>query len=131
MSEPSSFADFLTDWELLLSAVQSHGSELPDLSPYVESLSELLQEGRDLGARQQASRAQLALDAKRRRDLMPEGRAAASRLRAAVKAFYGGHNERLVEFGVRPLRQHRSTPAEAPPPPVGPPPEIAAPSTPE
>lgn len=127
MSNASSYADYLADWERLLLAVNNNEGGLPDLMIQKEPLEELLAEAKDLGVRQDASKAQLRADSKRRRELVPEGRAAASRLRAALKAHFGGHNERLVEFGVAPLRARRTLPKDPAPIPVeiaGPPAEI-------
>jgi hypothetical protein len=125
MSEISSFPDFMADWDLLIKGVNNKPA-LPDLSGLLEPLQELLEEGRDLEANKAAARAQLSQGAKRSRALVAEGRAAASRLRSALKAHFGGHNETLVEFGVAPLRKRRAPqPADpAPPnPPIAPFPE--------
>lgn len=117
MPEISSFADFLADWDLLLKAVSKKNGSLPDLSGLVLPLEKILEEGRDVEAEKAAARAQLSQGAKRSRELVTVGRAAASRLRAALKAHFGGHNEALVEFGVAPLRKRR-VPLPADPPPA-------------
>lgn len=117
-----SFADYLADWERLILAVDNNGSQLPNLDLQLVPLQELLAEAKTIGARQDAARAQHATDSKRRRQIQFEGRAAASRLRAALKAHYGGHNEKLSEFGMRALRVRRaSTRNPEPPPPEEPP----------
>ena len=123
MSNASSYADYLADWERLLAAVNNNEEGLPDLMVQKIPLQDLLQEARDLAARQDASKAQFRVDSKRRRALVPEGRAAASRLRAALKAHFGGHSERLVQYGVAPLRARRTLPPDPIPNPV----EIAKP----
>jgi hypothetical protein len=115
MQQTASFADFIADWERLLTAVANNETNLPNLSAQVGSLDYILQEAKVLGARQDASRAQLAGDSKRRREVTFEGRAAASRIRSALKGHFGGHNEKLVEFGVRPVRRRRSIPLVDPP----------------
>jgi hypothetical protein len=118
MHETSSFSDFITDWERLITAVTNNEAILPELDLQRNSLENILQEAKDLGARQDASRSQLAVDSKRRREVIFEGRAAASRLRSVIKGRFGGHDEKLVEFGIRPLRQRRSIPLVDPPLPV-------------
>jgi len=129
MSEISSFADFLADWDLLLKGVsnnQNNDPTLPSLTGLVTPLEGILEEGKDQEADKAAARAQLSHGAKRTRALVAEGRAAASRLRFALKAHYGGHSEKLVEFGVAPLRKRRAPqPADPPPPnpPIAPVPE--------
>lgn len=125
MPEISSFADYMADWDLLIKGVNNSPS-LPDLSGLVNPLAEILEEGRDLEAGKAGARSQLSQAAKRSRALVAEGRAAASRLRSALKAHFGGHNETLVQFGVAPLRKRRlPQPADpAPPsPPIAPLPE--------
>jgi len=119
MSDISSFADFLADWDLLIKGVNNK-SGLPDLSGLVMPLEAILEEGRDQEADKAAARAQLSQGAKRTRALVTEGRAAASRLRSALKAHYGGHNEVLVEFGIAPLRKRRAPQVADPAPPSPP-----------
>ena len=127
MSEPSSFPDFMADWDLLIKGVRNKPG-LPDYSGLLEPLEEILEEAREVEAGKASARSLLSLGAKRSRALIVEGRAAASRLRSALKAHYGGHNETLVEFGVAPIRKRR-TPQPADPPPPSPP--IAPVITPE
>lgn len=125
MAEISSFPDFMADWDLLIKGVNNKPG-LPDLTGLVEPLEELLEEGRDLEASKASARSQLSLAAKRSRALIVEGRAAASRLRSALKAHYGGHSETLVEFGIMPIRKRRAPqPADPvpPSPPIAPVPE--------
>ncbi len=115
MPQTASFADFLTDWERLLTAVNNNETNLPDLTLQLGSLEGILQEAKVVSVRQDVSRSQLAADSKRRREILFEGRAAASRIRSALRGHFGGHNEALVEFGVRPHRQRRSSPLVDPP----------------
>jgi hypothetical protein len=120
MANMSSFPDFMADWDRLLTSVRNNLASLPDLSGLLGPLDALLNESRELEATKAAARAQLSQGAKRTRALIPEGRAAASRLRAALKVHFGGHNEALVQYGVTPLRARRAPkPADpAPPTPV-------------
>lgn len=125
MSEISSFADYMADWDLLIKGVNTKEG-LPDLSGLVDPLEDILEEGRGVEVSKAAARSKLSQGAKRSRTLVVEGRAAASRLRAALKAHYGGHNETLVEFGIAPLRKRRAPqPADPTPPnpPIAPLPE--------
>jgi hypothetical protein len=117
MPEISSFPDFLADWDRLVKGVDNNASTLPDFSGLVGPLEALLDEGKNLEADKAAAKAELSQGAKRTRTLVPEGRAAASRLRAALKAHFGGHNEKLVEFGIAPLRKRRLPQPVDPPPP--------------
>lgn len=118
MPNMSSYADYLADWERLLLAVENNEELLPDLMVQRVPLQDLLEEAKELSVRQKASMAQLREDSKRRRALVPEGRAAASRLRSALKAHFGGHSEKLVEYGIAPLRARRALPPDPVPVPV-------------
>jgi protein required for attachment to host cells len=118
MQQPTSFSDFITDWERLIAAVTNNEVSLPEHELQKRSLEDILEEAKELGTRQDASRSQLATDSKRRREVIFQGRAAASRLRSVVKGRFGGHDEKLVEFGIRPLRQRRSIPLVDPALPV-------------
>lgn len=89
-------------------------------------LEAIVDEARDLDADKAAARAQLSQGAKRTRALIPEGRAAASRLRAALKAHFGGHSEMLVEYGITPVRTRRLRQPADPAPPI-PPVQVPAP----
>jgi hypothetical protein len=119
MSEITSFPDFMANWDRLITAVRNNEQSLPDLSGLLGPLENLLDEARALNAAKAAARAQLRQGSKRTRILIPEGRAAASRLRAALVAHYGNHNEALGEYGVTPVRTRR-VPQQADPPPPSP-----------
>jgi hypothetical protein len=107
MPDVSSFPDFMADWDRLIKAVDKNQQLLPDLAGLVGPLEALLAEARDLDAAKAAAKAQLRQGSKRTRTLVPEGRAAASRVRAALVAHFGSHNEILGEFGVAPVRRRR------------------------
>ena len=102
MPDVSSFPDFMADWDRLIKAVDKNKEVLPDLAGLVGPLEALLAEARDLDAAKAAAKAQLRQGSKRSRTLVPEGRAAASRVRAALVAHFGSHNEILGEFGIDP-----------------------------
>ncbi len=117
MPNITSFPDFMADWDRLLKSVRNNQDILPDLSGLTGPLDALLDESREVEADKAAARAHLRQGAKRTRTLIPEGRAAASRLRAALKAHFGGHNETLGQFGITPLRSRRvPQPADPAPP---------------
>ena len=120
MPEITSFADFMAAWDRLIKAVANNEPNLPDLSGLVGPLQALLDEAKELDAAKAAARAQLRQGAKRTRSLTAEGRAAAARLRGALIAHFGSHNEILVEFGITPVRSRRVAQQADPPPPSPP-----------
>ena len=116
MSDINSFPDFMADWDRLILAVGNNQQTLPDLTGLVGPLTVLLEEARTVHAAKAAARAQLRQGTKRTRTLVPEARAAASRLRAALVAHFGNHNEILGQFGITPVRSRRVRPPADPPP---------------
>ncbi len=126
MPTVTSFPDFMAYWDRMLKGVRNNQENLPDLSGLVGPLDALLEEGRELEADKAEARSQLSRAAKRTRVLIPEGRAAAARLRDALKVHFGGHNEALVQFGIAPLRTRRA-PKPADPEPPNPPVPVPTP----
>ena len=116
----TSFPDFMAAWDRLIKAVDNNQQDLPDLSGLVGPLEALLDEARALDAAKEAARAQLRQGSKRTRALIPQGRAAASRLRAALVAHFGNHSEILGEFGITPVRTRRVPQRPDPEPPSPP-----------
>jgi hypothetical protein len=128
MPDINSFPDFMAAWDRMIRSVQNNQQDLPDLSGLVGPLAGILDEARNLHAAKAAARALLRQGAKRTRNLIPEGRAAAARLRGALVAHYGSHNEDLVEFGIAPVRLRRTAEKRDPDPPS---PPVPAPEQPE
>src|SRR6185295_5818233 len=120
MPTTTSFPDFMAAWNRMIAAVKKNQQLLPDLSGLVDPLEAILEEAKALDAAKAAAKAQLAQGAKRTRTLIPEGRAAAARLRGALIAHFGSHNEILGEFDIVPVRRRRvpQQPDPAPPTPT-------------
>ncbi len=119
MPHTNTYTDVVFDWERLLAAVEEHAASLPDIEAERTALVQALQEAREMKAEQEsftASRQQATQDLQMTLD---RGREMAMRLRGAVKFKIGPRNERLVQFGIAPLRRRpRRDPEPAPPPPV-------------
>ena len=128
MPEINSFPDFMADWDRLITAVNNNQQSLPDLGGLLGPLEVLLNEARSLDAAKTAARAQLRQGTKRTVILKVDGRAAASRLRAALIAHFGNHNEMLGEFGIVPVRTRRVPQRPDPEPPS---PSVPVPQQPE
>ena len=115
---PSSYADYIRDWESLETAVADHADLLAGHEVHLVELQEARDEVKSVkaqqdlyaGARQKATQELgVALDL---------GKEAAVKLRGFVKAKLGPRNELLKRFGVAPVRRRVRTPAEKPLPPV-------------
>ena len=114
---PSSYADYIRDWESLETAVTDHAGQLGGYEEHLDELLEaraevkLVKAQQDLhaGARQKATQdLGLSLD---------WGKEAAVKLRGFIKAKLGPRNELLNRFGIAPVRRRFRTAVEKPPPP--------------
>lgn len=116
---PSSYADFVKDWESLLDAVRENQDLLPDVDANLIELSNLLDQFKNSKARQElhaGARQKATQDVGLLLDL---GKEAAVKLRGFVKAKLGPKNELLVRFGIAPVRTRvRRTQKPTPPPPT-------------
>jgi hypothetical protein len=119
MSNNSSYADIIRDWEKLLASVQGDAASLPTADPHRLALQQTLDQIKAQKTRQdtlQATRQETTQDLK---NLIVQGREQVIRLRGVVRAEVGPKSERLVQFGVAPLRKRSrrtTTPAPAVPP---------------
>jgi hypothetical protein len=111
----TSLADFVTDWETLLKNVSDAAAELPNMDVYKGALEKLLASAKDGIALSHARRGVKQQETKDLQELMGQGKDAAAQLRAAVKAHFGPRSERLLQFGIKPIRKRKKAPAEAAP----------------
>jgi hypothetical protein len=114
MPNNSSYADIIRDWEKLLASVQGDAADLPTAEPHRLALQQTLDQIKTLKTRQdtlQATRQETTQDLNK---LVVQAREQAIRLRGVVRAEVGPKSERLVQFGVAPLRK-RSRAAKTPP----------------
>jgi len=121
-----SYGDTLEEWKLIMEAYESNQEDLPHLEAPKNQLKALLEQAKDtieqqaaLAARRQEMTQQLA-------DALDQGRKLATFLRTGIKHRYGNRSEKLVEFGVQPLRPRR--PAVSTDQPPGPEAPEAAPT---
>ena len=103
----SSYADVVLDWELLLAAVHDNAGDLAAIEPQRAALAQHLEATQAVRAKQDSSRAVKQQTTQELKKMLVEGRELAMRLRNAVRANIGPRNERLVQFGVAPLRKRR------------------------
>lgn len=113
----NSIADLILDWETLLAKIRASAAGLPGLEAFIAPLEKLLADAKELTARLETSRGIKQQESQQRRELLREGINLTSRIRSALKAHYGLQNERLVEFGIRPIRSRirARTPQPEPP----------------
>lgn len=125
----TSIADAIVAWENALANAKASAAEVPGIEMYTAPLEEILAEAKDLTARLDMRKGVKQQETKDRQTLMQKGNVQVSRIRSAIKAFFGPNSERLVEFGARPVRPRTGkkptvpvTPPVATPPATTPPP---------
>ncbi|HEV2856111.1 MAG TPA: hypothetical protein VHC97_25205 [Thermoanaerobaculia bacterium] len=106
----NSHASVVTDFEELLTNV-ANATDLPDLSIYRAPLEKFLAEIKARGALRKVRIGVKQQETQELQELMAQGKEAASRLRSALKAHFGPKSERLLMFGIPPVRK-RSRPVE-------------------
>lgn len=122
MATNNSFADLMLDWQKLLAACADNAAALTTAEPQRAQVEKMLQEAQALKAQQESHTASKQSTVQQLDDLLRDGREAARRLRAMVKALVGTDKESLVQFGIAPNRKRgkKKKPAESPPPTTGP-----------
>ena len=119
-------------WKLLSTSLAANSKDLPHLEGHRIELADTLAKTEDLTLQIAALTASKQEATKQLEGLMVQGRKLATYLRVGVKQNYGNRSEKLVEFGVQPLRVHRKAakaPAPTPAPAPVPTPANTTPST--
>ena len=127
MSAAQTFAQEMADWEALGTAVHDNAANLPDVQRAQAAFEDIMTKVQEMKARQDSLTAARQETTQMLNKLLVEGRELAIRLRAVVKSNLGPKSERLVQFGIAPIRKHSRKPAtkvplpkepETTPPPV-------------
>jgi hypothetical protein len=107
-------ANQLCEWDKLLRAVKSGKAELPGVAPFEADLDRTLSEA----VRAQKRKAALLANARKAtKQVNTSFRAchhASIALRNFIKSVLGFKSERLIRYGIRPVRHRRSQLAKAP-----------------
>jgi len=93
------------EWEIILSAAEEHRENLPDLTREVTSLKEVLDTVQKLKAQQESLTARRQATTQELHAKITEGKRIVEAIRHAAKWTIGRRNERIVHFGVAPLRK--------------------------
>jgi hypothetical protein len=133
----SSIADAIVGWEKAVANARANAMGVPGMDGYLAPLEKILADAKDLTARLDMRLAVKQQETRDRKALVQAGNVQVSRIRSAIKAFYGPNSERVIEFGARPVRprtgkvkqEKAEPPAASQPGTSGPPsPPAAAPS---
>ncbi len=109
-----SFSQGLARWELLKQGLAANATDLAFLSTETAELTTLVSDLKAADARQEALKAQIQQLTQQIEAKIAQGEQLESRLRASLKGKYGGKNEKLEEFGIKPpkppVRKKPATP---------------------
>ena len=94
-------------WSLMSGAMDVNEDRFIHLAEQRAELRNSLAEARALVLEQAASTAAKQIATQRLQRVITEGRKLATFLRRGVKQEYGNRSEKLLEFGIKPLRVHR------------------------
>lgn len=108
----------LGDLQVLLTALEANGEDLPHLEISRAKLERMLDQAYDAATRQATAAAVKQEATKRLQGLMTDSTRLGNALRAMIKEHYGVRSEKLAEFGIQPFRGRPrkakpETPAEA------------------
>lgn len=111
----TSYADVITEWERLLSAVDDHTAKLAGSQAQRQALAAHVDELKSVKARQVAATATRQECTRLMETMVVEGKVLAIQLRGSVKAHIDPRSELLVQFGMAPQRPkgRRAKPATA------------------
>jgi hypothetical protein len=115
------------EWKGVATATAANASELPGTAVQLTALQGVLGEVDKILAEQAGFRASKQMTSQRLQTLVNQGSKLSTVLKAIAKQHYGHGNDKLVEFGIQPLR---SRPKPTVVPPTAPPSEAGTPGLP-
>jgi hypothetical protein len=104
MARVRTYADTVNGWSELLTALDQNGEELAQLDLPKQRLQAITDQIKTFAAEQAAMTASRQQATQRVEFLLAQGRKLATVLRASVREHYGNRNQKIAEFGLRPLR---------------------------
>src|SRR5436305_6070985 len=116
MAKEPKYGATLNGWERLLTSMEANPEDFKALETYRANLKSMLDTAREASAQQAAMAATKQEASKNLQGLLVEGRKLANFLRNGVKQHYGNRSEKLVEFGLAPLRAKAKAKADQKPP---------------
>jgi len=102
-----SYAAMMRQWELLLTSVTANAADLPYVSEYRAQLEVELAGLKEAIQRQTTLQAAVQQETREVEGFLQRGNVLAVNIKAGVRTRYGNRSDKLVEFGMRPLRSRR------------------------
>jgi hypothetical protein len=107
MPNINSYADVIQDWQALLAAFKDNAERLPGIEAELAALEQALTAALAVKARQDSYRSEKQRATQELNEILESGRDLAIQLRGAVRCKLGPRNEKLVQFGMAPLRRRK------------------------
>jgi hypothetical protein len=104
MPKSKSYAETVTGLEWLLAALEANSGDLPQLDLPRQRLQALLDQIRSFAVEQGALTASRQQATEQIYALLAQSRKLGTVLRTAVREHYGNRSQKVVEFGLQPLR---------------------------
>jgi hypothetical protein len=121
----SGIADAIAGWEKAVANARANAMDVPGMDGYLAPLEKILADAKDVSARLAMRLGVKQQETQDRKALIQAGNFQVSRIRSAIKAFYGRNSERVIEFGARPVRPRTGKVKQA----VVTPPPVSSPGT--
>jgi hypothetical protein len=112
----NSIADFIVKGASLLNNLQTSAGGVPGIDVHVPPLQHAVSEAQEITSRLDTQRGVKQADSQRRRSVIKQGQVLISRIQSALKSHFGPQSERLVEFGIQPIRPRSRAKAKEPKP---------------
>jgi hypothetical protein len=109
----ASYAKVMREWEVLLTKVSANKEDLPFVEDYRAQLEAELNGVKETIERQTAMQAAFQNETRNLEKFLERGKALAVNIRAGVVTRYGNRSEKLIEFGMRPVRSRRRPSADS------------------
>jgi len=104
MAREPKYGVTLNGWERLLGSLETNAGDFPQLETYRAQLKTMLDTAKEASAQQAALAANKQETTRKLQSVLADGRKLANFLRNGVRQRYGNRSEKLVEFGLNPLR---------------------------
>lgn len=115
MADERQYMNTVNGWDKVIQAILVNAGDLPQLEINIASLRAKAEQVRSLYAQHAALAAARQETTQELQQMIEEGDELVRFLKAGAKAYYGKRSEKLIEFGVQPLRGRTRRKPPAPP----------------
>jgi len=114
VDDSGTYAATFDEWRRLLRPLANHSGDLPHLEGHRARLEVLLDRVEEIVIQQASLTAAKQETSRQLKELTVEGRKTAAFLKAGIRDHYGRGSEKVVEYGLQPLRSKKTPPQEEP-----------------